>query len=70
MLDLLISILMMLGIQFTQTGTGQIAISSKDADTLKSSEEFQKSASEGNVSYEDIVILDDIDPSLSSDSHE
>jgi len=67
MLELLISIMMTLGIQFTKTNDGRLGVSSNDMSTLQSSELYQKS---GINSNDDVVIVTGVDPVLESDSNE
>ena len=68
MLELIISILMSLGIQFTQLEGGKIAISSSDADRLKSSEKIQNA--DGTLSLDEVVVVTGIDPSSESANKE
>lgn len=68
MLELLISIMMTRGINFTTTDNGQIKISDQDSIKLESSELFQKTQFNGSI--DDIVITQGIDPSAISTSHE
>jgi hypothetical protein len=65
MLDLLIGIFMMTGTQFTQLDNGRVAISTIDADKLKSATEFQSIIDEG-MAAEDVVIINETDPSSTS----
>jgi hypothetical protein len=63
MLDLLISILISLGINFTSMDNGQLQVSSSDMTTLKSSESYQKSG----IDATDVIIVNDgIDPTTKS----
>ena len=65
MLELLISILMTLGIQFTVLDTKQVEISSADYAKLQSSDTYIKSDIDGSAS---IVINDGVDPVNTNDS--
>ncbi len=67
MLELLISILMSLGIQFTILESGEVQISPKDTDKMRSSEFYQKS--EGQT-FSDVIVNDGVDPSSSPASKE
>ena len=64
MLDLLISIMMTLNIHFTVIDENKIQISSRDAEVLFASSEYQKSST--ILPIEDIVIADEVDPTSSS----
>jgi hypothetical protein len=65
MLALLISIMMSLGIHFTDLKDGKIQVSSSDMEVLKASDEFQKS---GIGSLESVIIADDISPTNDAQS--
>lgn len=68
MLELLISIMMTLGINFTTTDGGKLKISEQDSIKMESSELFQKTNFNGSI--DEVVITSGIDPSSSSTSHE
>lgn len=59
MFNLLISIMMSLGIQFTVVDKSEIQISGTSMDQLKASDEFQKS---GITSLDGITVSDGVDP--------
>jgi hypothetical protein len=69
MLELLIGTFMAVGIQFTQLDDRRVAISSKDAEILRTSTEFQMIIDEG-VAADEIVVTDSIDPTSDSSQHE
>ena len=67
MLELLISTLISLGIQFTVLDSGKIQISPKDSAKMNSSEMFQNSETN---SCDDIVITTGVDPSCEASTRE
>jgi len=69
MLDLLIGIFMMTGTQFTQLDDGRVAISTDEAERLRSTTEFQSVIDEG-IATESVVITSGIDPASTSDDKE
>jgi hypothetical protein len=70
MLELLIGTLMTVGIQFTQLDDGKVAISFKDAETLRSSSsEYQMIIDEG-IASQDVIVTEAVDPSSDSSQRE
>jgi len=66
MLTLLLSIMMSLNIRYTVINENQVQISKSDAAILQSSPEYQKNST--ILPAEGLVIVDETDPSSSSDS--
>lgn len=62
MIDLLISILVTLGLNFTQTDKGQISLSRASFDKLQNSEVYKENSGALN---DGIIIVPDVDPEAS-----
>lgn len=68
MIELLISIMITLGINFTTSDYGKLIISQQDSSKLESSDLFNRTDFNGAI--EDVVVTTGVDPSSASTSHE